>query len=192
VSATGSRVNRTLLTLLGVLLAVGAGLGLALSFGAFGTGRASRPVLDPEISQFASDNAGWFWPVVAAITVLLGLLALKWLTAQLSGDKVGELDLERDRSRGSTRVSSRAVTDAVTAELEGQRGVQGACAKFRGDSREPDLDLTVSVDDSADLGTVRQRIESTTVQHARQALGRPDMRVRLHVELVPRQRPALH
>lgn len=187
-----SRVNRTLLTVLGLLLLVGAGLGLALSFGAFGSGRASRPVLDPEISSFADDNAAWFWPVVAAVTVLLGLLALRWLLSQLRSDKVGEMDLERDRSRGSTRVSSRAVTDAVTDELEGQRGVQGARAKFRGDDKEPDLDLKVSVDDTADLGQVRQRIETTTVPHTREALGRPDMPVHLTVELAPRQRPALH
>lgn len=191
-SPVSSRVNRTLLTLLGLVLLVGAALGLALSFGAFGSGRASRPVLDPEISQFANDNAGWFWPLVAAVTVLLGLLALRWLLSQLSSDKVGEIDLERDRTRGSTRVSSRAVTDAVTDDLESQRGVQGARAKFRGDEKEPDLDLTVSVDDTADLGAVRERIETTTVAHARQALSRPDMAVHLTVELAPRQRPALH
>jgi len=72
----------------------GAGFGLALSFGVFGTARANQPLLLPAARRFAHRNTGWFWLVLAAVVVVLALLALRWLLQQVGTDRVRELDLK--------------------------------------------------------------------------------------------------
>ena len=89
----GSRPPRAA-TLLALLLLVGAGFGLALRFGVFGTARANQPLLLPAARRFAHRNTGWFWLVLAAVVVVLALLALRWLLQQVGTDRVRELDLK--------------------------------------------------------------------------------------------------
>ena len=126
-SARVNAVNRTVLALLGLLLLAAAGLGLAHSFGAFGTG--DRPLLPQPVRDYARDQ-GWFWWAVAGGCLLLALVGLWWLLAQLRTDRVGRLDLTTDDRDGLTTVHAGAVTDAVEAEVEGLRGVAGASASL--------------------------------------------------------------
>lgn len=177
------RTNRAVLTLLGLLLLAGGVLGALLGFGVFGDARQSGPVLDPEVDDFVSRNEGWFWPVVAAVAVVLGLLALRWLLNQLRTERVSELELERDRSAGSTVLKTSAVTDALSDEVEGYRGVDSARATVRGQRGRPELVLAVGLEERADLGEVRRRIESQAIGHAREALDAEDLPVKLRLRL---------
>lgn len=177
------RGNRTVLSLIGLLLTIGGGLGVALSYGAFGTGRANRPVLTPAVRDFVHRNSGWFWPVVAAAAVVLALIALRWLLAQLGTDRVGQLSLEPDPRSGTTTLQAGALTSAVTDEVESYRGVRRASARLTSDPRNPDMILTVAVNDRADLGALRARIEEHAVAHVRQASGRESLPVRLQIQL---------
>ena len=142
------RANRALLTLLALLLLVGAGFGLTLRFGVFGTARANQPLLLP-----------------------------------VGTDRVRELDLERNTGAGATTVSTSAVTDTVTTEIAGYRGVERTSARLIGDQDSLDLVLTVTINDRGDLDAVRRRIEEHAVSHTRQALGRSQLPVQLHVQL---------
>jgi hypothetical protein len=176
-SARVNSVNRTLLALLGLLLLVAGGLGLAYSFGAFGTGQ--RPVLPQPMRDYARDQ-GWFWWAVAGVCLL----------AQLRTDRVGRLDLTTDDRDGLTTLHAGAVTDAVEAEIEGLRGVAGASASLL-ERRGRRLTLAVDLAEYADIAEVRQTIEDRVVAHARQALDDPDLLV--DVELRPgRTRSAGH
>lgn len=183
-------VNRVLLVALGLLLAAAGGLGLALSFGAFGAARRDQPVLDEQVTDFA-DRTGWFWWAVAAGCVLIGLLALWWLLAQTRTQRVGRLDVTDDELDGVTLVHTGAVSDAVESEVETCRGVQRASARFHG-KRAPRLDVTVDLDETADLAQIRQRLGEQTVPRARQAVGDPDLVVQVELRLVVGKRPALH
>ena len=177
------RGNRLLLTLLALLLLAAGGLGLALGYGAFGSARARQPVLLPAVQQFLQRNADWFWPVLAVVAVLLGLLALRWLLAQLGTDRIHDLSLERDTRTGSTTVHTSAVTDALTEEVEGYRGVQRSAARLVGDEVDPELVLAVTVDERTELGALRRRIEEQAVGHTRTALGMPGLPVQLQLRL---------
>jgi len=176
------RLNRTVLTLLGLLLTAAGVLGLALSYGAFGVGRARHRVLTPAVRDFAHRNHGWFWPVAAVAAVILALLALRWLLTQLGSDRVGELSLEPDTRTGGTTLQAGAVTSAVTEEVESYRGVHHASARLIGHPTNPDLILTVTADERTDLSALRARIEQQTIAHARQATGR-DLPVHLFLRL---------
>jgi len=135
---TADRGNRVLLTLLGLLLLAAGRLGLALSYAAFGAARARQPLLLPAARQFAHRNAGWFWPVVAVVAVVLGLLALRWLLRQVGIDRVRHLELEPNPSSGTTTASSSAISDAVTDEVESYHGADAASVRLIGGERDPD------------------------------------------------------
>ncbi len=178
-SARVNRVNRSVLALLGLLLLAAGGLGLALSFGAFGSGE--RPLLPQPVRDFARDQP-WFWWAVAGVCLLLALPGLRWLLAQLRTDRVSRLDLTTDDRDGLTTVHAGALTNAVEAEVEGLRGVSGASASLleRGGRR---LVLAVDLAEYADIAEVRQTTEDRVVGHARQAIDDPDLLV--DVELRP-------
>lgn len=178
-SARVDRVNRTLLGLLGLLLAVAGCLGLVVGFGAFGN--PSAPVLPQRMRTFARDQP-WFWWAVAAVCLVLALLGLRWLLAQLHTDRVGRVDLTTDDRDGLTTVHAGALTDAVAAEVEALRGVSGASARLldRGGRR---LGLAVDLTEYADIAELRDTLEGRVVAHARQAIDDPDLPV--DIELRP-------
>ena len=172
-------VNRTVITLLGLVLLAAAGLGLAYSFGAFGDGE--HPLVPQEMRDFAQDQP-WLWWAVAGGCLLIALLALRWLLAQLHTDRVSRLDLTTDDRDGLTTLHAGALTDAVETETEQLRGVVGASAHLR-DRRGRRLVLNVDLAEYADIAEVRSAVEDRVIAHARQAVDDPDLPV--DVELRP-------
>jgi hypothetical protein len=181
-SSRVNAVNRTVTGLLGLVLLAAGGLGLAVSFGAFGNGR--QPLLPQAMRDYAT-NQPWFWWAVAAVCLVLALLALRWLLAQLHTDRVGRLDLTRDDREGRTVVHAGALTDAVEEEARSLRGVVGASARLVED-RARTLTLAVELAEHADIAEVRRGIEDRVVAHARQAVDDPELPV--DVELRPGRR----
>ncbi|WNV75124.1 alkaline shock response membrane anchor protein AmaP [Geodermatophilus sp. DSM 44513] len=173
--------NRTVLALLGLLLAGGGGVGLAAGSGAFGD---PPPVL-PEQARAYPGEQPWFWWAVAGGCLLVALLALRWLLAQLHTDRVGRLDLTRDDRDGRTVVHAGALADAVEAEARSLRGVLGASARVV-EHRGRTLRVAVELADHADVAEVRRVLEDRVVAHARQAVDDPDLPV--DVELRPGRR----
>lgn len=175
-------VNRTVEGLLGLVLLAAGGLGLALSFGAFGDG--GQPLLPRGMRDVAREQ-GWFWWAVAAGCVVLALLGLRWLLAQFTVDRVGRLDLTGDDRDGLTSLHAGALTEAVETEAEGVRGVTGASATLR-DQRGRRLGLRVDLADHADIAEVRRVLEERVVGHVRQAVDDPALPV--DIELRPGSR----
>lgn len=184
---TTARLDRFLLTLLGLLLTSVGVLGLLVGFGVFGSQLRTKPVFDNDISRYLGDNGAWLWPVIAVVGLLLGYLALRWLLAQLQPTGVGDLELEPGSTTGHTDLVGAAVTDAVRDEISSYRGVAGTSARLIGDGQDPHLQLRVQLDSRADVATVRQQIESMAIAHARQALDRPELPVRLDLVVTDKQ-----
>lgn len=182
------RANRVLLALIGlVLLLVGAGT-VVLGTGLFGTDRADAPLLSPSVRAMPQRD-GWFWPVVAVGSLIVALLALRWLYAQLRSDRLNRVELEPDPANGHTRLSTGALVDALTGEVAGYRGVREATAHLSGSSADPRLTVRVSLDGRVDPGEVRRRVEEDALVHVRQALGAPTLPTRVEFVL-PRTVPA--
>jgi len=184
---TTARLDRFLLVLTGLLLTVAGVLALAVGLSAFGGLLRGRPVFDNVVGGFFGDNGSWLWPVIAVAGLLLGYLALRWLLSQLRPTSVRELHLEPRSTTGQTNLVSAAVTDAVTTEIAGYRGVAGVSARLTGDELAPELRLRVQLEARADVAGLRSRIETEAVSRVRQALDEPEMPVRLDLVVTDRR-----
>lgn len=176
------RLNRILLTLLALVLLAAGTTGLLFGLGAFGRDRTSDLVLSSEVEEFVVGQAEWFWPLVAVVFVLLGVLALRWLLQQVRTDRLGDIDLTEHRNRGETRVDAAAVTDALVEATQRCAGVDSAAARIvrvRGVDR---VVLGVRLADRADIAEVRRLLATGPLTDLRHVLGEstcPDVVVEL-------------
>ena len=176
------RVNRTVLTVLGLLLTVAGAAGLATALGLFGRRLSDQPVLGPAVEDFVAANR-WFWPVVAIAAALLALLCLWWLLSQARSNRVSELRLATNPHRGHTDLTASALTDALTGEIEDYHGVSRATAHLSGANTAPRLSLTVALDGRVEPAEIHRRITAEAIPHARQALSTDHLPTRLELQL---------
>lgn len=180
-----TRTNRGVLLLLGLMLAAAGLLGLFIGLGGFGNTIRRRPVVTTNTLAFVSDHA-WIWLVVAVVAILVTLLSLAWLRAQLASDRLRSLELERDRSRGTTTLAASAVEDGCVRELQSQRGIGRATATLLGNAHDYRVALVVHLDGREPLGRVDGLVQSEVLPHLRQVLERPELDVRIDYRLVRR------
>jgi hypothetical protein len=176
------RLNRVLLTVVGLLLLAAGATGLLLGSGLLGERFERRRVLSSDVVTFVEDNAEWFWPAVAVVLLLLALLALRWLLQQVRTDRVSQVDLTDDRNRGETVIATGALTDALVDAVEQSPGVDDASARFVRVHGREQLLLHVRLADRTDLGAARQALADGPLADLRRVLGDaswPDVRVEL-------------
>lgn len=176
------RANRSLLAFIGLLLLAAGAAGIAAGTGLFGDKIRTDKVIPQYTREWVAAH-DWFWLAVAAGSVLIALLALRWIFAQASTTRVSHLDLEADRRSGRTVLAGGAVTGAVAEEIESYRGVDGASAHLLGTRGAPTLLVHATLDGRVDPAEVRRRIQTDALAHARQALDRPDLPIRLELRL---------
>ena len=177
------RVNRTLVSLIGLILLLLGAYGLARSYGLFGDDRARQPLLTSDMRDWVSDQS-WFWPAIAAACAVLAYLGWRWFRYQIRPTpRVPDMELEPDGTTGSTRLRPAGAANALAADIERNSGVQSASARLLSDGGEPELDVRVDLFDDADIPAVRQHIEEVAFERFRQALQVDG--VRAHVQLRP-------
>jgi len=166
-----ARVSRTGLVIIGLILLLGAGAVLARSLNASTPvlGNPHAPVLTHGQVQYPTKNS-WVWPVVAAASFLIAVLALWWMAAQTRTRAVRRMPLEPDRVHGTTALRADAATGAMTDELESHPSIRAADAHLHGSSTTPGLRLGVTAENRADPGLVRAEIENEALPHLRGAL----------------------
>jgi hypothetical protein len=176
------RTNRAVLIALGlILLALGVS-GLLLGAGIFDHDLAQRNLLDNPIGRFFGAQGSWLWPTAALGSLIVAALCLRWLyTIVFSTARLGDITVHGDRSAGRTTVASNAISEAVSEEIETYRGVHTARAQAEGSPADPRLAITINTDQNADLPSLRQRVETNALQHARQALDDPNLPIRLDI-----------
>ncbi len=182
------RTNRAAALLLAILLLAAGVIGALAGFGAFGSVTKHGGLLSNRVGAYFSDHGDWLWPVIAVAAAILALLALRWLLVLLfSTDRASDLTMTGNRSAGRTTLVPGALTDAVSEEIGGYAGVHSARARLIGDATRPTLVVGATLHDSADLPSLRRRIESQAIGHARQAMADPELPVRLDLNVTDRQ-----
>ncbi len=179
------RLNRTVLTLLALLLLAAGAYGLARGYGAFGDDQANDPVLGSDVRDFVSDNANWFWPVAAVVSLLVAWVGLRWLVAQISTPAVSHLPVRSD-GPGHTELQATGASAALAGDIEGYPGVRAARARIVSDHPSPEVEITVDVHDDADVPALRNRIEEHALERFRTALELRDLRSQVHIRLAER------
>jgi hypothetical protein len=182
------RTNRVMLLLLALaLMAAGLGIGGA-SLGLYGRPVQHSSLLANPAGRFFGEQGAWLWPAIAAAMLIVVFLALRWLAALLfSTDRAGDLRIAAGGPPGRTVLAAGALTEAVSAEIDGYRGVDAARARLIGDPGSPRLVVTVTVEETADLAALRRRIETDALTHARSALDNPDLPVQLDLIVTTRR-----
>jgi hypothetical protein len=190
---TASRLNRTWLTILGVLLLLVGAAGLLLSIGRAAplvrrTGLGWTP---PTTGRhlFGSATSGafgqsWVVLVTAAVAIIVALLGLAWLIAQIPRSNAAKpFRLHDDARTGLTRVESDVLTDAVEAQVKSLPGVNGASAVLRGSAERPDLTLRVTADDRTDISGLLVRLHDQVAADLGDALDTRLSRFGVQVEV---------
>lgn len=180
--ARADRLNRALLSLLGLLLSAVGVSGLLFGSGALGEQYVQRRLLLPDLVSFVEDEALWLWPLLALLALLLALLALRYLLLQLRTDRVDAVDLTDRRNHGETWIDAAAVTDALVDAVEACPGVESASARLIRVRRREQLLLYVRLADRADVGQARRALGDGPLTDLRRVLGEagcPQVRVEL-------------
>jgi hypothetical protein len=166
-----ARVSRTGLVIIGLILLLGAGAVLARGLNASSSvlGNPHAPVLTQGQLRYPTKN-GWVWPVVAAGSFVVAVLALWWMAAQTRTRAVRRLQLEPDRLHGTTTLRADAATGAITDELESHPGIRASDALLHGPAVTPSLRLAVTAENRTDPAVVRAGIETEALPHLRLAL----------------------
>lgn len=166
-------VSRTGLVIIGLILLLGGGVVLARGLNASSSvlGSSHVPLLTDSQVRYPTQH-GWVWPVAAAVSAVIALLALWWIAAQTSTKTVRRMPLEPDRIHGTTVLRADAATGAITDELESYPSIRSADAALRGSPRTPGLRLSVTAENRANPASTRTRIETEALPHLRTALER--------------------
>lgn len=190
---TASRLNRTWLTILGVLLILVGVAGVLLAIGQAAplvrrTGLGwTPPSPDRHLVGSATATAfGLTWVVLATavVAVVLGLLGLAWLVAQIPRANAAKpFRLHDDARTGLTRVESDVLTDVVEAQVKALPGVNAASAVIRRSAESPHLTLKVTADERADIGALLGRIHDQVAADLGDALDTRLNRLGVQVEV---------
>lgn len=184
------RTNRAVLSFVGLLaLAVGLG-GLLAAGGVFGSKFQHQQLVANRFSHYFGKHGTWLWPAIAAVTLVIVLLSLVWLLRLLfSTDRTRGItvvsssseqgDDGESRAGGRTTMSAAALTQAIAQEIESYHGVTGVKARVLGAAGNPTLAIEVAASRRADLAGLIDRIEQQAITHAREALDRADLPVKL-------------
>lgn len=164
------RLHRGVLLFIGlVILAAGLG-GLFAGTGVLGHAIEHQHLYSSRTSRFVGQHGNWVWPLAAVVSIVIALLALRWLKAQGTSPKTRTVRIPSRLKQGRTTVEGGALTSAITREIESYRGVRAAHARLMGDSHTPRLQLSVIVDNTVRLSEMRMRIDAQAIARARAAL----------------------
>ena len=168
---------------------IGSG-GLLAAGGVFGHTFQHRRLVDNQFARYFGAHGTWLWPAIAGAGLVVALICIVWLLRLLfSTDRAGSITVVTDSaptastgpSGGRTTLAASALTQAVSQEIQGYHGVAAARARIIGNSSDPTLVLDVSLNRRADLPTLVQRIEREAIRHAREALERANLPVKLDI-----------
>ena len=164
------RGNRVALLLIGLALLLGGAVGLlrGLNVRPGWLGAHHALVIDQPTRHWVAGQS-WFWPTVAAVSVLVFLLALWWLIAQGQTRTLRRVALEPDARHGATYLPARAVTSAIENDLAASPYVRHSTAALTGTASSPRLALSVTMAADADPAEAVRRI-GLAVQRLREAL----------------------
>ncbi|MFJ7213490.1 alkaline shock response membrane anchor protein AmaP [Amycolatopsis sp. NPDC098790] len=182
-----ARLNRVVLGLLGLVLLAAGGFAVATHFGRL-------RVVDPA-SALVPGTAGpptWVLYAAAAVAVLLGFLALRWILAQLARrPPTRTWRFDTDPARGRTELAADAAVAPFVAELREYPGVHQARATLTGHRENPALALVVSVDQDGDPVAVRERLAAEGLPRLRQALDLDELPVAIEFRFTTSTAPRI-
>lgn len=182
-------LNRSLLTILGLVLVGLAAWGLTRSAGWIDAADPDEPLLAPSIERFVTRNSSWFWPTLLLASLIVALLGLLWLRAQLRLPRHANTDIVTRAADGTTTTRGDGLAAALEADVTASvDAVRSASARVSGDSEDADVDLRVEIDEDAEINVVRTQIETEVLPRFTRAASLRRTRTYLDLRLQPATR----
>ncbi|RDI43292.1 hypothetical protein [Nocardia mexicana] len=181
-----ARLNRTLLAVIGLALAVAGGCVIAAW-----SGRLRWADPDAALVPGTAAPPGWVLVAIAVGAVLIGLAALRWLAAQATRlPRRTSWRIGAPGAAGITVLDSRTAAAPLVTDIESDPQVRSATARLSGPAGAPELHLVVTAEPDADLTALRGRILSHAVARLRTALEVDIIPVTMELRLADRGRLA--
>ncbi|HEY2193357.1 MAG TPA: alkaline shock response membrane anchor protein AmaP [Actinomycetospora sp.] len=180
--ARSTASDRTLVVLAGLVLLAAGVLVALLGQGVFGTYRAQRPLIDPEISSWISDNATAARWIAIAVGVALLVVGLIWAVRSLRPEPRPDVLLS-DVPGSRLSVEHSAIAEAVRADAESITGVSRARVRLVGDERRPAMRMTLWLVEDADVRDVWAEVDGRVLARARRAFAVEAIPTAVRIEL---------
>lgn len=175
--------NRLAASVLGVLLLLAGGYGLARGLGAFGADSRTAPLLGDGLRADLVRYAGWAGGLATLAALVVSWLGWRWLRRQLVPSSSLRRVVMGDGQGGRTTVDAGALTEAVTRDLLTSDHVDAGSGRAVGLEGTPRLVLTAEVAVGADPQAIRAHVADHVLPRAQAALGRHDLSAHLHLQL---------
>ncbi|MET7332231.1 alkaline shock response membrane anchor protein AmaP [Nonomuraea sp. NPDC005650] len=186
-SRKASRGNRWGLALVGTVLVVLGGLAAARGLGGFGSART--PIVDGGVQGFFARNSPAIWWAVAIVSIVVALLALRWLLAQ-GRREITHRPIRLERSpTGFSEVSADGMAHAVAADVASSPAVLSADAGLTGSHHRPEVRLRVVADERAPMGELSRHLSTIALPHMRDTLQLDQVQAVARVSLEPPPAP---
>lgn len=179
-------LNRTWLTILGILVLAGGAALLLQSSGTLQSLAKTAPSGDNIVTGDLHEvfAPSWMVGLILVIGLLLGVLGLLWMIAQIPRkNTAGTYRLHGDASQGFTFCDPSVLATAVETQTNTLPGVVSSSALLRGTAKAPDLTLKVIVNDRTDIQDFIRSIQTSTLPDLSRALEAPLQRCRLQIEV---------
>jgi hypothetical protein len=150
--------------------------------------RADTPIADGPVRSFFAGASPWIWWAVAALSIVVALLGLRWLLVQGRRESRESLRLEAGPG-GVTDVAGDGLAGAVAADAEYYPVVLDADAALAGERDRPEVRMRLAADENAPMSAVREHLADVTIPHLRDALDVDRVPVVARVTLEPSQAP---
>jgi len=185
--------DRTLTTLIGLVLLAAGVLAVLLGYGVFGQYRGDRPVLDPLVMQWISAHLDAFRWFALAVGLVLLVVGLSWALRSLRPEARPDV-LMSDAPGERLLVEHSAVADAIRTDAETIEGVTRARVRLVGTPQRPALRMSLSLEEGADVRDVWADVDGRVLARARQAFGVSALptAVRLELDAKESSAPRVH
>jgi hypothetical protein len=131
-----------------------------------------------------------WWPLVLGVVgVLLVMVGLRWLVAHLPSRRLRDVGLPGTAATGRLTADPGAVAAAAATVVQDTPGVRTARGRALDDRARRTVELTVTIEPTADLETIRDGVERVLAEVAHM-LSSDLVSERAHIRVAPRERGA--
>jgi hypothetical protein len=174
--------DRTLATLLGLVLVAASVLALLVGYGVFGANRAQRPVIDPIAVGWVSTHVGATRWILIGVGLVLFLVGIWWTLRSLRPEPRPDVSLSELPGERLT-VEHAAICDAVRHDAETIDGVSRARVRLVGTSQKPALRIALTLVEGTDVRDVWADLDGRVLARAREAFAVSALPTAVRLEL---------
>jgi hypothetical protein len=174
--------DRTLTTVLGLVLVAAAVLALLVGAGVFGSFRAQRPLIDPIAVQWATEHPDATRWIALGIGIVLFVVGLWWTLRSLRPEPRPDVSLSEVPGERLT-VEHAAICDAVRHDAETIEGVSRARVRLVGTPMRPALRISLSMVEGSDVRDVWAELDGRVLARAREAFSVSALPTAVRLEL---------